>query len=53
MNVRKLMWWAVVVFVAWFIFTQPAAAAGAFHTIMGALSSAASSAATFVSSVAG
>ena len=53
MNVRKLMWWAVVVFIVWFIFTQPSAAANTVHTILAALQSAAGSAATFVSSVAG
>ena len=53
MNVKKIMWYAVLVFIAWFIFTQPTAAAGAFHQITSALESAASSAATFVSSVAG
>lgn len=53
MNVKKWAGYAILVFIIWYIFTSPSAAAGTFHTIMGALEGAASSAATFVSGVAG
>lgn len=44
----KLVGWAIVAFVAFYIVTQPVAAAHAFHGLLGGLKSAAASLGTFI-----
>jgi hypothetical protein len=51
MNVKKIATWAVVIFLAWYLFTKPAAAAGAIHNLFNLLKSAGSSLATFLNSL--
>jgi hypothetical protein len=53
MTVKKIIGWAVVLFITWFIFTNPQGAAGVFDAIKGAFSTAASSLATFAQSATG
>ena len=48
MNLKKVAGWAAVIFIAWYIFTDPNAAAGTWHTIADTFTSAANSAATFL-----
>ena len=51
MQLKKVAGWAVVVFLAWYLFTQPAAAGNAVHNLLGLLQQAGSSIATFLSSI--
>ena len=51
MNVKKIAGWAVVVFLAWYLFTQPAGAANAVHNILNLLKQAGTSIATFLNSL--
>ena len=37
MQIKKVLGWAVVVFLAWYLFTQPAAAGNAVHNLLGLL----------------
>jgi len=51
MQLKKVLGWAVVVFLAWYLFTQPAAAGNAVHNLLNLLQQAGSSIATFLSSI--
>ena len=51
MQIKKIAGWAVVVFLAWYLFTQPAAAGNAVHNLLGLLQQAGSSSATFLNSL--
>jgi len=51
MQIKKVAGWAVVVFLAWYLFTQPAAAGNAVHNLLGLLKHAGSSIATFLNSL--
>jgi len=48
MQIKKVAGWAVVVFLAWYLFTQPAAAGTAAHHLLGVLRQAGGSIATFL-----
>lgn len=48
MNLWKVLGWAIVVFLAWYLFTQPQAAGEALHALLTMLSQAANSLATAV-----
>jgi hypothetical protein len=51
MQIKKVLGWAVVVFLAWYLFTQPAAAGTAVQHLLGLLKQAGSSIATFLNSL--
>ena len=51
MQLKKVVGWAIVVFLAWYLFTQPAAAGHAVHNLFGLLQQAGSSVATFLGSL--
>jgi hypothetical protein len=51
MQIKKIAGWAVVVFLAWYLSTQPAAAGNAVHNLLGLLQQAGSSIATFLNSL--
>ena len=51
MQLKKVLGWAVVVFLAWYLFTQPAAAGNSVHNLLNLLQQAGSSIATFLSSI--
>ena len=51
MNAKKIAGWAVVVFLAWYLFTQPSGAAHIVHNILNLLKQAGSSIATFLNSL--
>ena len=51
MQINKVAGWGVVVFLAWYLFTQPAAAGNAVHNLLGLLQQAGSSIATFLNSL--
>ncbi|HET7245217.1 MAG TPA: hypothetical protein VFJ07_10325 [Streptosporangiaceae bacterium] len=51
MQLKKVAGWAVVVFLAWYLFTQPTAAGNAVHNLLNLLQQAGSSIATFLSSI--
>ena len=51
MQIKKVAGWAVVVFLAWYLFTQPAAAGNAVRNLLGLLQQAGSSIATFLNSL--
>jgi len=51
MQIKKVLGWAVVVFLAWYLFTQPAAAGAAVQNLLGLLKQAGSSVATFLNSL--
>jgi hypothetical protein len=51
MQLKKVLGWAVVVFLAWYLFTQPVAAGNAVHNLLGLLQQAGSSIATFLNSL--
>ena len=48
---RKLLTWGIVIFIAYYLFTQPTAAAGTAHHILNGAHSAATSLSTFLSSL--
>ena len=48
---RKLIAWAIVVFVVFYVVTEPTHAAGTVHTVEGWLHSAANAMATFIDSL--
>jgi len=52
-NFKKILGWAVVIFIFWYVFTSPTAAAGTWHSITSMLTSAASSLSTFLTSAGG
>ena len=51
MQLKKVLGWAVVVILAWYLFTQPAAAGNAVQHLFGVLQQAGSSIATFLNSL--
>ena len=51
MQLKKIAGWAVVVFLAWYLFTQPTAAGNAVHNLFDLLQQAGSSIATFLNSL--
>ena len=51
MNGKKILLWAVVIFIAWFLITNPQGAAAAFTGITNGIKGAFASMATFVTSV--
>ena len=48
---RKVIGWAIVIFIVYYLATEPAAAANVVHNIWNGLKTAASSMATFVNSL--
>ncbi len=51
MNWRKILGWLVVIFLVWFLVTNPAGAAAAVNNVLDALKNVGSSLATFVTSL--
>jgi hypothetical protein len=51
MQIKKIVGWAVVVFLAWYLITQPTAAGHAVHNLFSVLQRAGSSVATFLNSL--
>jgi hypothetical protein len=51
MNLKKIIQWAIVIFIVYYLATQPVAAANALHSGFNLLKSAASSLATFVNAL--
>jgi hypothetical protein len=51
MQVKKIVGWAVVVFLAWYLVTKPTGAATAVQHLFGLLKSAGSSLATFLNNL--
>jgi hypothetical protein len=51
MNVKKIATWAIVIFLAWYLFTQPTGAANAVHNLLNLLKNAGTSIATFLNSL--
>jgi hypothetical protein len=51
MNVKKIVTWAVVIFIAYYLFTQPTGAANAMHNLFKVLGTAGHSLATFLNSL--
>jgi len=51
MQIKKVLGWAVVVFLAWYLFTQPQAAGNAVHGLLNVLQHAGNSVATFLQSL--
>jgi hypothetical protein len=51
MQIKKILGWAVVVFLAWYLFTQPQAAGNTVHNLFGLLQQAGRSVATFLQSL--
>jgi hypothetical protein len=51
MSLKKILGWAVVIFIAYYLFTDPAGAASVMRSIFGLLSRAGNSLATFLTSL--
>jgi len=51
MNVKKVVSWAVVIFIAYYLLSDPQGAAGAVHNLLNLLKQAGSSIATFLNSL--
>jgi hypothetical protein len=51
MQIKKVVGWAIVVFLAWYLFTQPTGAGHAVHSLLNLLQQAGSSIATFLNSL--
>ncbi len=51
MNAKKIAGWAVVIFLAWYLFTRQAGAANAVHNLFNLLKQAGTSIATFLNSL--
>jgi hypothetical protein len=51
MNLKKILGWAVVIFIAYYLFTKPTGAAGAMRGLFHLLSQAGSSLATFLTNL--
>jgi len=51
MNVRKVVGWGTVIFLAWFLITNPTGAAHAMTNLLGALKNAGNSLSTFITSL--
>lgn len=51
MNLKKLLGWAVVIFIAYYVLTDPTAAGGTAHHLINDLKGAGNSLASFFNSV--
>jgi len=51
MNAKKVITWAVVIFLAYYLVTQPTGAGHVMHNLLNGLKSAGNSLATFISSL--
>jgi hypothetical protein len=51
MSIKKIAGWAIVVFLAWYLFTKPTSAATAVHGVFNMIKSAGTSVATFLGSL--
>jgi hypothetical protein len=51
MQIKKVVGWAIVVFLAWYLVTQPTGAGHAVHNLLSLLQQAGSSLATFLNSL--
>jgi hypothetical protein len=51
MNAKKVITWAVVIFIAYYLVTKPTAAGHTMHNLLNGLKSAGNSLATFFSSL--
>lgn len=51
MSLKKILGWAVVIFIAYYLFTKPTGAANAMHGVFHLLGQAGNSLATFLSSL--
>jgi hypothetical protein len=51
MNAKKIVTWAVVIFIGYYLFTQPLGAANAMHNLFKVLGTAGHSLATFLNSL--
>ena len=51
MTVKKVVGWAIVIFLAWWVFTRPTSAASAVHSVFNLIRAAGNSVATFFSSL--
>jgi len=51
MNVKKVAMWAIVIFLAYYLLSDPTGAAGAMHNLLNLLKNAGSSLATFLNSL--
>ena len=51
MNVKKVVTWAIVIFLVWYLVTDPTGAAHAMQNLFGLLRSAGNSLATFFNSL--
>jgi hypothetical protein len=51
MQLKKVLGWAVVVFLAWYLFTQPQAAGNTVHSLLNLLTQAGNSVVTFLQSI--
>ena len=51
MSVRKVLGWAIAIFVVYFLATEPAAADHAVRSVLGVLQSAAHSMSTFITGI--
>ena len=51
MSLKKILGWAVVIFIAYYLFTKPTGAAGVMRGLFHLLSEAGSSLATFLTSL--
>jgi len=50
MQLKTIAGWAVLIFIGWYIFTQPQAAGAAVHHLLGMASQAATSLSAFINS---
>jgi hypothetical protein len=51
MNVKKIVQWTIVIFIAYYLFTQPTGAANVVHNIFTLIGDAGHSLATFLNSL--
>jgi hypothetical protein len=51
MKLKQIITWAIVIFIVFYVVTQPAAAGAVVHNILSGLKSAGSSIATFLNSI--
>ena len=51
MQLKKIVGWAVVIFLAWYLFTRPVGAGHAVQHVFGLIKTAGSSVATFLSNL--
>lgn len=51
MNVKKVVTWAIVIFIAWYLITNPTGAAHVMHNLLNGLKAVGTSLATFFNSL--